>query len=690
MATPKHVTLWFAQHKHNGLMDYYMSENHKHPSIRIQELRELITRHNHHYYILDEPEISDQDYDSLFHELKSLESIHPEYYSGSSPTERVGAPVASGAFPVRHRVPLLSLGNIFDNTGLHDWMGRVSSELNTAVPLMICELKIDGLAVSLTYEDRVLVRAATRGDGHEGEDVTHNVRTIRNLPLLLPENAPAHLEVRGEVFITLSSLAAINHSRRTSGLDEFNNTRNTAAGTLRQLDPKEASARNLRITIYGTSSINSSDVSTHWNQLQLLSSFGFPVSSHNARVSSTEEIQQYWNLWNEAKSSLDYDVDGIVIKIDSLHHQLELGSSNREPRWAIAYKFPSEQVTTTLLDIGINVSRTGSLNPYAILDPVHISGATIAFASLHNQEDIHRKDLRIGDLVVLERSGAVIPKVIAPVIKARTGKERKFKMPDYCPSCGMATIHEGPAMTRCSNNSCPSRLINRLLHFAKSLGIEGIGDGLAEKLVQSQGVERIEHLYSMTKEMLNSLPGMGDISSSRILEEINASKNASLDKVIIGLGIPHVGAETAILLSRSFSSLSALQLAKPHQYEAIPGIGPVISESIHEFLSAEDTQISLSALADLGMFSNAPPYPQTTLGGAVAGIRFVITGRLSSISRSNLSNLIRARGGFVTPNVTKDTDFLVVGTDPGNKINRARELSVPVLTENQVMNLLNQ
>jgi len=666
-----------------------MPENHKDPSIRIQELRDAINRHNYLYYILDETEISDHEYDRLFQELRSLESAHPEYHSNSSPTARVGSPVASGARPVRHTVPLLSLGNVFDNDGLLDWVERVSGEINFRNSMMVCELKIDGLAVSLTYENRVLVTAATRGDGTEGEDVTHNVRTIRNIPLVLPVGAPDYLEVRGEVFITLSSLTALNYARKTSGLDEFQNPRNTAAGTLRQLDPKQASDRNLRMTVYGTGSMETHGVSTHWDQLQQLSSFGFPVSPHNARVSSIEEIQQYCNLWTKTKASLDYDVDGVVIKIDNLNHQTELGNSSREPRWAIAYKFPSEQVTTKLLDIGISVSRTGSLNPYAILDPVQISGATVSFASLHNQDDIHKKDLRIGDLVLLERSGAVIPKVIAPVIEARTGRERKFRMPDYCPSCGEGTIHEGAAMTRCSNYSCTPRLINRLLHFAKSVGIDGLGEGLTEKLVTVQGIDRIEDLYSLTEEILNRLPGMGAVSSSKILAEIDSSRRSSLEKVIIGLGIPHVGAEVATLLSSHFSSLDNLRSAAVSQYEAIPGIGPVISESIRTFLATPETQATLSALGALGMFPlKSIQGSPDTLSSRVAGIRFVITGRLSSISRSRLGDLIRSQGGFITSGVTKDTGFLIVGTEPGSKLSRANALSIPLLNENQILAIL--
>jgi len=670
-------------------MDYDMRKNNADPSIKIQALRHTLTHHNYRYYILDAPEISDGEYDHLYQELAGLESMYPEHDSTSSPTKRVGAPVASGAQPIQHKVPLLSLGNLFNHTSLIDWIERVSREIKSSNFMTVCELKIDGLAVSLTYENRILTSAATRGDGTQGEDVTHNVRTIRNIPLTLPPDAPDYLEVRGEVFIARSSLAALNKIRRTAGLEEFNNTRNTAAGTLRQLDPKQASDRNLRMTIYGLGAMAALMPSTHWEQLNQLSTFGFPINPHNARVSSVKEVYEYCERWTGAKDSLDYDVDGVVIKIDSQVYQIELGSSSREPRWAIAYKFPSEQVSTRLLAIGINVGRTGSLNPYAVLDPVQVSGATIAFASLHNEDDIHKKDLRIGDLVLLERSGAVIPKVIGPIITARTGTETIFKMPDYCPSCGHATIRESPVVTLCSNYGCNSRLINRLLHFAKSVGIEGVGEGLIEKLVSAQKIQRIEDLYSLTKDTLTTLPRIGEISSAKILDEINASKRISVDKVIIGLGIPHVGTEIATLLSRHFPSLDDLRTASLSQYEAISGIGPIISESIQDFLSAPETQITLSALNQLGMFDkqtveNSPKDPFAR----IAGKRFVITGKLSSMSRSNLTDLIRASGGIVTSSVTKDTAFLIIGTDPGSKLARANHLSIPFLDETQIALLL--
>ena len=666
-----------------------MPQNNKTPFVIIQELRNSLNHHNHQYYVLDDPEISDSEYDRLLQELISLESVHPEYRSDASPSQRVGAPVASGSLSIRHRVPLLSLGNVFDHKGLLDWVDRVSEEINSGNFLIVCELKIDGLAVSLTYENRILIRAATRGDGTEGEDVTHNVRTIRNIPLTLPPSAPSYLDVRGEVFITRSSLKALNETRRSFGLEEFNNTRNTAAGTLRQLDPKQASDRNLRMTIYGMGSMSEPMPPTHWEQLQQLSTFGFPTSQQNARVSSATEVRQYCDLWEKAKDSLDYDIDGVVIKIDDQSHQRELGNSSREPRWAIAYKFPSEQVTTKLLDIGINVSRTGSLNPYAILDPVQVSGATIAFASLHNEDDIHRKDLRIGDLVLLERSGAVIPKVIAPISHARTGQEKIFKMPRHCPACGKETIREGPALTRCSNYFCTPRIINRLLHFARSVGIEGLGEGLAEKLVAEKLIWRIEHLYSLTLDALSSVPGMGAVSSQKIIAEIDSSKHVSLDKVIIGIGIPHVGAEISFLLSSHFPSLDNLRNAGLSQYEAIPGIGPVISESIQAFLSDHEIQSTLAALTNLGLFDTRPTeHPQTTSSVDIAGKRFVMTGRLSSISRANLSALIRSNGGYVTSTVTKDTEFLIVGTDPGSKLERATRLSITLLNESQVLNLL--
>jgi len=666
-----------------------MLENRADLFIKIQGLRSSLNHHNYQYYVLDDPEVSDAEYDRLFRKLASLESMHPEYTSASSPTRRVGAPVSSNALPLRHRVPLLSLGNAFDHAGLLEWFDRVSTEIDPSGFQMVCELKIDGLAVSLTYENRTLTRAATRGDGYEGEDVTHTVRTIRNIPITLPPSAPDYLDVRGEVFIPCSSLDTLNEIRRASGLAEFNNTRNTAAGTLRQLDPQQASDRNLRMMIYALGSMDAQMPPTHWEQLQELSNFGFPTNPHNARFSSLAEVQEYCALWATSKGSLDYDVDGVVIKIDEHIHQIELGASSREPRWAIAYKFPAEQVTTRLINIGINVSRTGSLNPFAILEPVRVSGATIAFASLHNEDDIRRKDIRIGDLVILERSGAVIPKVIAPVIAARTGQEIIFSMPEYCPSCGNTTEREGLHVIRCPNYFCKPSVINRLLHYAKSVGIEGLGESLVEKLVTAGKLRRIEDLYSLNQDSLTSLSGMGDTSSDKILLEIASSKGASLEKVLVGLGVPHVGVEIATLLSAHFPSLSKLRAAHPSQYETIPGIGPVISESIQTFLGDMETSITLSVLAQLGIFDNhSTESSRLDTFSAIAGNRFVITGRLGSISRLALGSLIRANGAFVTSTVTKATSFLIVGTDPGSKLQRARDLSIPLLDENEALCLL--
>ena len=494
---------------------------------RIQELTTEINYHNHRYYVLDDPTLSDGRYDSLFRELKRLEEENPHLLTNSSPTQRVGAAPSEGFSPAIHQLPMLSLGNAFDDTGVQSWHTRISNLLGYSDFSMSCELKIDGLAVSLIYENSILIRGSTRGNGSTGEDVTQNLRTVRSIPLTLLGSPLAHLEVRGEVYMPIDSFNHLNEARAANGEPLFANPRNSGAGTIRQLDPKITASRNMEIWVYSLGqNENGLTPDNHWDSLEWLKSLGFRVNPHNLRCTSLREVFDYYSNWVVERHNLPYQTDGVVIKVDLFNDQQNLGIVGREPRWAVAYKFPAEQAITKLLDIGINVGRTGSLNPYAMLQPVIVSGATVRHASLHNEEDIQRKDIRIGDWVTIERAGDVIPHVIGPISERRTVEAIIFKMPEYCPICNTRVIKlDEDAMHRCPNTGCPAQFFELLKHFVSksAMDIDGLGEKWCQTLISEDLVHQVSDIYSLKKDQLLALDRMGDTLADKILSYIASS-----------------------------------------------------------------------------------------------------------------------------------------------------------------------
>jgi DNA ligase (NAD+) len=680
---------------------------------RVEELRELINYHNHRYYVLDSPEISDEEYDKLMNELKALEEKYPELVTPDSPTQRVGAAPVEEFGIVEHRLPLLSLANVFSRDELLAWHKRISNLLGNEAKDFVAELKMDGLAVALVYEDGKFVTGSTRGDGYRGENITQNLKTIKSIPLSVPKSAPRMFEVRGEVFLSKAGFKKLNEERAQAGLPLFANPRNAAAGSVRQLDPRITAQRPLDIYIYGLGWAEGEIPATHWETMEYLKSLGFKLNPHNARLSDIEAVERYYQRWVQEREHLPYEADGVVVKVNSFQLQERLGVVGREPRWAVAYKFPATQATTKLLDIGISVGRTGTLNPYAILEPVNVGGVIVKRAALHNEDDIRRKDIRIGDTVIVQRAGEVIPEVVAPVVSLRTGTEKEFslkekawelyrekkslpraKEPDYvvCPECGAEAIRpEGEAMYRCTNVSCPAQIHELVKHFVSrgAMDIEGIGEKLADALLKSGLIKDVADIYALRdkREELIKLERMGEKSADNVLKAIEDSKSRSLARVIFALGIRHVGSETAEILAKHFNSIDKLAQASEEDLMKIPTIGPKIAQSIAAFFRQESNLKVIEKLKRAGVKMKAEAAkPQKEL--PLAGKEFVVTGKLESFTRSEAEAKIKELGGAVGSSVTKRTTYLVVGADPGSKLDRARQLGTTILDEKQFLEML--
>ena len=665
------------------------------PSIsqRAPDLRRELNYHNHRYYVLDDPVISDGQYDALMQELRRIEEQYPELASAESPTQRVGATPAAAFAQVQHRTPMLSLGNAFSFEELEAWYRRTKNLLDDADFPMVCELKIDGLAVNLTYQDGVLVQGATRGDGTIGEDVTLNLRTIRSIPVSLLGKPPAHLEVRGEVYLPVEEFRRLNEERASQGEQLYANPRNTGAGSVRQLDPKVTASRNMQIWVYGLGETsNGLRPDNHWDALEWLKSLGFRVNTHNRLCRTPEEAYDYYQAWLERRHDLPYEVDGVVVKVAPFSHQEALGVVGREPRWAIAYKFPAEQAVTRLLDIGINIGRTGSLNPFAVLGPVIVSGATVKLASLHNEEDIHRKDIRIGDWVTVERAGDVIPQVVGPLVARRTGEEQVFKMPTHCPVCGTEVVKPlDEAMHRCPNPSCPVQFFELLKHFVSkgAMDIDGLGEQWSHILIDQHLVRDIADLYYLNKEQLLGLDRMGDRLASKIITNIEVSKERPLPRLLFALGILHVGSEVAELLTHRFSTLDAVAQATMEDLTDIEGIGPKIAESIVDYFSVRQNLEVIAKLQRAGVKMHHDIHVPTAEEAPFQGLTFVVTGTLSRFTRRQAEERIKSLGGSVTSSVTRKTDFVVAGESPGSKLDTAGRLGTSVLDEAAFLDLLN-
>jgi DNA ligase (NAD+) len=657
---------------------------------RIDELRKLINYHNHRYYVLDSPEISDAEYDKLMRELQRLEEEYPQFLTPDSPTQRVGAAPVEAFGVVEHQIPMLSLGKAFSQEELLAWYKRISGLLGEQEFDLVAEHKMDGLAVALIYQDGRYVTGATRGDGFRGEDITQNLKTIKSVPLSLPRGVPSKFEVRGEVFLSKKGFKKLNEDRAKAEQPLFANPRNAAAGSVRQLDPRTTAQRPLDIYIYGVGLVEGGNTfTTHWETLEYLNSLGFKLNPQNKLLKNLQQAEGYYQHWLEEIEHLPYEADGIVFKLNRYDLQERLGNVGGEPRWAIAYKFPATQETTVLEDIGISVGRTGTLNPFAILKPVNVGGVIVKRAALHNEDDIRRKDIRIGDTVIVQRAGEVIPEVVGPVVSRRTGKEKKFVMPTKCPVCGSEVIKpEGEAMSRCTNMSCPAQVYELVKHFVSrgAMDIEGIGEKLAEALLKAGLIKDVGDIYTLEEEKLIGLERMGKKSADNVLKAIEESKKRPLARVIFALGIRHVGSETAEILAKNFGSIDRLSKATAEELMAVPTIGPTIAESIVAFFRQASNRKVIDKLRQAGVRMREEAARPHEL--PLTGKEFVVTGKLDSFTRTEAEARIRELGGSVGSSVSKKTDYLVVGADPGSKLDRARQLGTKILDEKQFLEML--
>jgi DNA ligase (NAD+) len=679
------------------------------PADRIEELRREIRRHDERYYIDDQPEISDSDYDALMRELRELEQSHPEHVSPDSPTQRVGGRVAAGFATVEHAEPMLSLDNAFSEEELRAFAGRVERGLaleGLGPPDVdyVAELKIDGLSIALTYEDGVLVRGATRGDGARGEDVTHNVRTIRSIPLRLSEAVPGSIEVRGEVFLPRKAFEKTNAEREDAGEPLFANPRNAAAGTLRNLDPALVATRGLDAFFYQL--VAEGLPETHAGSLERLRAWGLPVEPHWRRCHGVDELVACCTEWAEKRRTLHFDTDGLVIKVDRLASRATLGTTSKFPRWAIAFKFPAERKTTKLVRIAVNVGRTGAVTPFAMLEPVFIAGSTVSMATLHNADDLARKDIRDGDQVIVEKAGDVIPRVVGPVLSLRSDDSAPWVMPADCPRCG-SRLHraDGEVVWRCENTSCPAKLQRGLEHFAArgAMNIEGLGESLVAQLIERELVRDYADVYALTREQLATLTStslrgdgreiqrrFGEKNADKVVAQIERSKANELWRLIYGLGIRHVGERVAQVLARAFWSMERLSAATIEQLQETPEIGPVLAESVRSWLEEPRNQELIARLRSMGLRMEIPESERVAAPaeGRLKGRTYVITGTLSSMTREQAVAALEGLGAKVAGSVSKKTTAVIVGEEAGTKAEKARALGIETLTEAAFVHLI--
>ena len=660
---------------------------------RVEELNDLLHSYGHAYYVLDKPIVSDATFDSYFQELLKIEAEFPELKYPDSPTQRVGGEILSGFGKVTHENPMLSLSNAFNEEDLRDFDRRVK-EATGAKASYICELKIDGLAISLRYVDGKFMQGATRGDGTIGEDITANLKTIRTVPLRLKE--PVSLEVRGEAYMPKGSFVKLNEARDEAGEEPFANPRNAAAGSLRQLDPKISASRNLAIFVYAIGGDGTEyGVDSHSEALTYVDGLGFETNKERERCATIDEVIAYVEKWVEKRTELDYETDGIVIKVDSFEDQEQLGFTARSPRWATAFKFPAQEVITKLTDIELSVGRTGVVTPTAILEPVLVDGSTVGRASLHNEDLIKEKDIRIGDTVIIRKAGDIIPEVVAPMTENRTGDEVPFAMPDNCPECDSELIRlEGEVALRCVNPKCPAQMKEAIIHFVSrnAMNIEGIGERVVEQLYREELVHDVSDLYTLTKEQLIDLERMGEKSVSNLLTAIETSKENSLEKMLFGLGIRHVGVKAASILAEEYGTLEALMNATAEELILIHEIGDKVAESLTTYFSNEDVLGVLRKLESYGLnlTYKGQLRQDVPTEGQFAGKTIVLTGKLFEMTRGEAKNKIESLGGKVTGSVSKSTDLVVAGEAAGSKLIRAEELEITVWNEEQLIEALGE
>ena len=670
----------------------HKQRDHERARERVEELRSQIRHHDRLYYVVHEPEIDDTEYDRLFRELIGLEKDFPRLLAPDSPTQRVaGEPVETfGA--VEHRLPMLSLSNVLDTEDLRAWHARVTRLLERERFAMVCEPKIDGLAIALVYERGRLVRGATRGDGTRGEDITQNLRTIRSIPLALEvPRPPASLEVRGEVYMTGAEFERLNAERAAAGEQLYMNPRNTAAGSLRQLDPAVTASRRLDVIGYQIGWTEDGEPpDTHWQALRWLAEAGFPTSPHAVRLETIDEVADFCEAWVERRANLEYAIDGVVVKVDDLALQRELGTVGREPRWATAYKFPAEQAVTRLREIQVSVGRTGVLTPFAVLEPVIVGGAKVSVATLHNEEQVRFKDIREGDYVIVQRAGDVIPQVIGPMLSRREGRPQRFEMPQSCPACGTAVEkHPDEAAHYCPNRNCPVQLARLVEHFTSrgAMDIEGFGERRAFLFVELTFIKSLSDIYALPqrRQELLEVDRIGKQMLDNLFANIEASKRQPLRRLLVALGIRHVGEETATALAVHFGSMEALRAASREEIEAIDGIGPIVADAVHGYLQHPEHAALIDRLAAAGVRMADETGAR---GGPLEGEAIVLTGALKRWSRNEAEALIKSLGGRVGSSVTRKTTFLVAGESGGAKRSKAEQLGTPIVSEEEFVALI--
>jgi DNA ligase (NAD+) len=657
---------------------------------RVEKLREEIEYHNYRYYILDQPEISDAQYDRLMRELEKLEEQYPELRSPNSPTQRVGATPLEAFEIVRHTLPMLSLANAFDETEARDFDKRVKKFLGSSADIVyVAEPKLDGLAVELVYERGQFVVGSTRGDGVNGENITQNLRTIKTIPLQLIRREvpiPGRLEVRGEVIIQLKKFKELNRKREEMGEPLFANPRNAAAGSVRQLDSKITAERPLEIYCYGLGEVTGRTFKTHSEILQTFPKWGLRTNPYIQRCKNIDEVLEYYHKMNEKRESLPYEIDGIVIKVDRLDLQTRLGEIARSPRWALAFKFQPKQETTRILDIIVQVGRTGAITPVAVMEPVKVGGVEVSRATLHNQDEIDKKDVRVGDTVVIQRAGDVIPEVVQVITSKRKGTEKKFRMPSKCPVCGAEVIKE-EAIHRCIGLDCPAQLKGRIKHFAskRAMDIDGLGVKLIDQLVDKGLIKDVADIYYINKQKLIELERMADKSAQNIIDAIEKSKTKPLSKFLYALGIRHVGETTAEDLACHFQRLDDFFRLSEEDLMEVEGIGPEVAASVHQFFRDKKNKESIELLKKAGVKVIEPKVKEK---GKLVGKTFLFTGALKTFGRDEARNLVESSGGMTTSTISKKVDYVVVGEDPGSKFDKAKELGIKILTEEEFKKMI--
>ena len=660
---------------------------------RVQELRDLLNQYGYEYYVLDQPSVPDAEYDKLMNELIEIEESFPELKTADSPTQRIGGQVLDAFEKVQHQTSMLSLGNAFNEEDLRDFDRRVRQAVGDEFSY-VCELKIDGLAVSLRYEDGYLVLGATRGDGTTGENITENLKTIRSIPLRIKE--PLSMEVRGEAFMPRKSFKALNEAKMERDEVPFANPRNAAAGSLRQLDPKIAAKRNLDIFVYAMTDTGELEIDSHSESLNLLDELGFKTNKERQTCETIDDVIAYIESWQTQRPELSYDIDGIVVKVDSFDQQAELGTTAKSPRWAIAYKFPAEEVITKLVNIELTVGRTGVITPTAILEPVQVAGTTVQRASLHNEDLIREKDIRIGDYVVVKKAGDIIPEVVNVIEEKRTGEEQEFTMPTHCPECESELVRlEGEVALRCINPSCPAQIREGLIHFVSrnAMNIDGLGEKVISQLFREQLIKDVADIYTLTKHQLIELERMGEKSADNLIAAIEASKENSLERLLFGLGIRHVGAKAAKTLAQHFETIDKLTKATYDELVAINEIGAKMADAIVAYFTQEEVQELIHELKEYGVnltYKGPKLVSVENVDSVFAGKTVVLTGKLEQLSRNEAKAQIEALGGKVTGSVSKKTDLVVAGEEAGSKLTKANELEIEVWDEARLLTELNK